>query len=91
MREAGVPAGKVYTAEDMMSDPHYAARENIVRVEDPEIGEIPMQNVVPKLTVTPGEVRWTGPTLGQHNEEVYGSLLGLDEDAMAALRERGTI
>jgi succinyl-CoA--D-citramalate CoA-transferase len=91
MREAGVPSGKVYTAEDMMSDPQYAARENIVSVEDPEIGEVPMQNVVPKLTETPGEVRWTGPTLGQHNEEVYGGVLGLDEEAIAALRERGTI
>ena len=91
MREAGVPAGKVYTAEDMMSDPHYAARENIVSVEDPEIGDVPMQNVVPKLTETPGEVRWTGPTLGQHNEEVYGGVLGLGEEEMAALRERGTI
>ena len=91
MREAGVPAGKVYTAEDMMSDPHYAARENIARVDDPEIGEVPMQNVVPRLTETPGEIGWTGPALGQHNEEVYGGLLGFDAAQMDELRERGTI
>ncbi|WP_235401453.1 CaiB/BaiF CoA transferase family protein [Rubrobacter aplysinae] len=91
MREAGVPAGKVYTAEDMLSDPHYAARENIVGVEDPEIGEVPMQNVVPRLTGTPGGVKWTGPALGQHNEEVYGGVLGLDGEELAALGERGVI
>ncbi|MDN5696882.1 MAG: CoA transferase, partial [Rubrobacter sp.] len=91
MREAGVPAGKVYTAEDMMSDPQYAARENIVGVEDPEIGEVPMQNVVPRLTETPGSIAWTGPALGEHNEEIYGGLLSLNEEEMNELRERGTI
>ena len=91
MRAAGVPAGKVYTAEDMMNDPHYAARENIVGIEDPEIGEVPMQNVVPRLTETPGSVDWTGPALGEHNEEVYGGLLDFGEDEMDGLRERGTI
>jgi succinyl-CoA--D-citramalate CoA-transferase len=47
MNEAGVPAGKLFTAKDMVEDPHYAARENVVTVEDPEIGPFPMQNVVP--------------------------------------------
>lgn len=91
MREAGVPAGKVFTAADMVEDPHYAARGNIVEVEDPEIGPFPMQNVVPRLTETPGEVRWTGPALGQHNEEVYGGLLGLGAEELAGLRERGLV
>ena len=91
MREAGVPAGKLYTAADMVSDPHYAARESITTVEDPEIGEVPMQNVVPRLTETPGEVRWTGPALGEHNEEVYGGVLALEERQRAELRERGVI
>src|ERR687885_580389 len=81
MREASVPAGKLFTAEDMLSDEQYAARQNIVEVEDPEIGPFPMQNVVPRLTETPGEVRWTGPKLGQHNDEVFKGLLGMsDED-----------
>lgn len=91
MREAGVPAGKVYTIADMVEDPHYAARENIVHVEDPEIGPVPMQNVVPRLTDTPGEVRWTGPALGQHNEEIYGGILGLSGKEQENLRERGVI
>ncbi|MDQ4126438.1 MAG: CoA transferase [Actinomycetota bacterium] len=89
--EAGVPTGKVFTAEDMVEDPHYAARENVITVEDPEIGAFPMQNVVPRLSETPGAVRWTGPTLGQHNEEIYGGLLKLGEEERAGLRERGIV
>ncbi|MGI9049083.1 MAG: CaiB/BaiF CoA transferase family protein [Rubrobacteraceae bacterium] len=91
MREAGVPAGKVFTAKDMLEDPQYAARENVVEVEDPEIGPFPMQNVVPRLSETPGEVRWTGPSLGEHNEEVYGKVLGLDKEELGGLRERGIV
>ena len=91
MKEAGVPAGKLYTAEDMLSDEQYAARGSIVEVEDPDIGPFPMQNVVPRLSETPGEVRWTGPKLGQHNEEVYEKVLGMDEEDLDALRERGII
>jgi succinyl-CoA---D-citramalate CoA-transferase len=91
LKEAGVPAGKVFTAKDMVEDPHYAARENVVTVEDPEMGPFPMQNVVPRLNETPGKVRWTGPALGQHNDEVYGEVLGLSEEEREALRERGVI
>ena len=91
MAGAGVPAGKVFTAADMVEDPQYAARENVVEVEDPEIGPFPMQGVVPRLTETPGGVRWTGPSLGQHNEEVFGGVLGLDADERGALRGRGIV
>ncbi|HKH75878.1 MAG TPA: CoA transferase [Rubrobacteraceae bacterium] len=91
MREASVPAGKLFTAKDMVEDPHYEARENVVTVEDPEIGPFPMQNVVPRLTETPGRVRWAGPALGQHNDEVYGELLKLSEEEQTGLRERGVV
>jgi succinyl-CoA---D-citramalate CoA-transferase len=91
LKEAGVPASKVFTAQDMLEDPHYAARENVVTVQDPKIGPFPMQNVVPRLIDTPGKVRWTGPALGQHNDEVYGEVLGLSEEEREALRERGVI
>lgn len=89
MAEAGVPSGKIFTAKDMMNDPHYAARENIVEVEDPEIGAVPMQNVVPRFCRTPGRVEHTGPALGEHNEEIYGDLLGIGEDERSGLSERG--
>ena len=91
MKEAGVPAGKVFTAKEMVEDPHYSARENVVEVEDPEIGPFPMQNVVPRLTETPGKVRWTGPALGQHNNEMYWKVLGLRKSELDGLRERGVI
>src|ERR687890_181808 len=91
MKEAGVPAGKLFTAEDMLSDEQYAARQNIIRVEDPEIGPFPMQNVVPRFSETPGEVRWTGPKLGQHNDEVFKEVLGMTEEDIDGLRERGIV
>ncbi|MDF2702904.1 MAG: succinyl-CoA:(R)-citramalate CoA-transferase [Rubrobacteraceae bacterium] len=91
MREASVPAGKLFTAEDMLSDEHYAARENIVEVEDPDIGPFPMQNVVPRLSETPGRVRWTGPNLGQHNHEVFRDSLGMSKEELDGLRERGIV
>jgi succinyl-CoA---D-citramalate CoA-transferase len=91
MKDAGVPAGKLFTAEDMLSDEQYAARDSIVEVEDPDIGPFPMQNVVPRLSETPGEVRWTGPKLGQHNDEIYVEVLGMGEEDVDAMRERGII
>jgi succinyl-CoA---D-citramalate CoA-transferase len=91
MREASVPAGKLFTAEDMLADEHYAARQNIVEVEDPEIGPFPMQNVVPRLSETPGRVRWTGPKLGQHNDEVFKEVLGMSEEELEGLRRRGIV
>lgn len=91
LHEAGVPAGKTYTAADMLADPHFAARRAVVRVPHPDFGEIPMQNVVPRLSATPGAVRWAGPALGEHNDEVYGQLLGLTEERRGKLAAEGVI
>jgi formyl-CoA transferase len=75
----------------MLADPHFAAREAIVEVPHPDFGPLPMQNVVPKLSVTPGAVRSAGPALGEHNEHVWGGLLGLGPDERARLREAAII
>lgn len=91
LHTAGVPAGRIYTAREMFADPHFAAREAIIRIAHPELGELPMQNVVPKLSATPGSVRHAGPELGQHNAEVYGRVLGLDHDQIAKLAHTGVI
>lgn len=88
---AGVPAGRTYTAPDMLADPHFAAREAIVRMSHPDFGSIPMQNVVPKLSDTPGKVARVGPELGEHTHEVYGELLGMDDVALSALQDDGVI
>ncbi|WP_432050543.1 CaiB/BaiF CoA transferase family protein [Verrucosispora sp. NA02020] len=75
LEQHGVPAGRVYTARDMLDDPQFQARESIVRVPDPELGPIPMQNVAPRLSATPGTIRWPGPALGAHDAEVRAALL----------------
>ncbi|WP_067814632.1 CaiB/BaiF CoA transferase family protein [Nocardia inohanensis] len=91
LHEGGVPAGRIYTARDMFTDPHFAAREAIIRLTHPELGELPMQNVFPKLSATPGQVRHPGPALGEHNTDIYTHLLGLDTDQLAKLTETGVI
>ncbi len=77
MEENGIACGGIYKAEEMLKDPHYAAREAIVNIAHKTLGSFPMQNVFPKLTRTPGEVRWIGPDLGEHNNEILGGLLGM--------------
>ena len=86
LHDGGVPAGRIFRAKDMFADPHFAARQAIVTVPHPDFGELPMQNAVPKLSATPGAVRSAGPALGEHNDEIYGGLLGLDGDERARLR-----
>ena len=76
MIAAGVPAGRVYDAEDMLTDPHFAAREALVTVPDAELGEIRMQGVFPKLSATPGGVRRPAPLgVGQDTADVLGRWL----------------
>jgi formyl-CoA transferase len=76
LEQHGVPAGRLYRAPEMLSDPHFQARESIVAVEDADLGLIPMQNVAPRLSQTPGSVRWPGPGHDQHRAEVLHEWLG---------------
>lgn len=87
----GIPAGKIYRAPDMMEDEHFAARQALVKVSHPKFPNLWMQNVFPKLSDTPGGVKWPGPEVGQHNAQVYGELLGFGRDQLAALSEEGVI
>lgn len=86
MDEHGVPAGQIYRAPEMLEDPHFAAREAIIKVLHPQFGELRMQNVVPKLSATPGAVRAPSPALGEHNDAVYLGLLGLERARYDALK-----
>ncbi|QNO26931.1 CoA transferase [Sphingopyxis sp. OPL5] len=77
MVEASVPAGRVFDAEDMLADPHFAARDALVTVPDAELGEIRMQGVFPKLSGTPGSVRRPAPlVVGQDTDDVLKRWLG---------------
>jgi len=91
LEEAGVPAGPIYTAVDIASDPHYEAREMIISVADPSLGgeRVRMQGIVPKLSETPGSVRHGAPVLGEHNDEIWGEILGAD--TLARLQARRVI
>lgn len=91
LNESGVPTGRIYRAPEMLEDPHFKIRESIVRLPHPEFGEIAMQNVAPKLSETPGGIRWIGPDLGQHNADVYEGLLGMSSEDLALLRAEGVI
>ncbi|TVQ48783.1 MAG: CoA transferase [Gammaproteobacteria bacterium] len=91
MDEHGIPAGGIYRAPEMLEDPHFKARQAIIEVMHPELGSLKMQNIAPKLSLTPGQVRAVGPELGQHNEEVYRGVLGYDDARLQSLRDQGII
>jgi crotonobetainyl-CoA:carnitine CoA-transferase CaiB-like acyl-CoA transferase len=88
--EADVPAGRIYSVADIVDDPHYAAREMILRTELPGDVTVKMPGITPKLSDTPGAVKWSGPTLGQHTDEVLTGL-GLQAGDIAELRRSGAV
>jgi succinyl-CoA--D-citramalate CoA-transferase len=91
MDKHGVPAGGIYTAKEMLEDPQFKARNDIIEVEDPNFGKMKMQNVFPFLSETSGGVDWTGPELGHHNSEVLEKLLGYTVEKIEQLKADGII
>lgn len=87
LHDHGVPAGRIFRAKDMFEDPHFAARHAIVTVPHPDFGDLPMHNATPRLSETPGGVRTAGPALGEHNDEIWGDLLGLPDAERVRLRD----
>ena len=87
----GIPASRVFRAPDMLEDPQFIAREAIVSVEHPVFGPVRMQNAFPKLSATPGQVRWPGPTLGQHTAEVLAARAGCTPERLTELKGLGVI
>lgn len=87
----GVPVSLVYDAADIFSDPQYKFRENIVEVPYKPLGSIKIPGIVPKFSETPGEIKWAGPELGEHNKEVYGEWLGLNDEDLQTLKNEGVI
>lgn len=91
MEKHGIPAGRIYRAPEMLADPHFKARQSIVTVMHKTFGELAMQNVAPRLSDTPGQVRHVGPELGEHNDEVLKGLLGLKPEEISKLTAAGVI
>jgi formyl-CoA transferase/succinyl-CoA--D-citramalate CoA-transferase len=87
--EHGVPAGRIFTAPDMLTDPQYLAREMVRRVTTAQGWEVPMTGIVPRFTATPGTIRHPGPRLGEHTDEVLRELLGIDAAELDDLRAAG--
>jgi Predicted acyl-CoA transferases/carnitine dehydratase len=83
MRQAGATVGPIYNIADAMTDPHFAEREIIVEAEDETFGTLPMHDIVPKMSGTPGVWRLPAPELGQHNADVLGEA-GLSAAEIAA-------
>ena len=90
LETAEVPAGKIYSAADIASDPHYQAREMLLATVLPGGASVTMPGIVPKLSETPGGVNWLGPTLGQHTGEVLDGL-GLDAEQIERLKAAGVV
>jgi formyl-CoA transferase/succinyl-CoA--D-citramalate CoA-transferase len=89
-----VPAGRIFTPADMVADPHYAAREMVLRLASSQGWSVPMTGVVPKFSATPGSVRTTGAQLGAHTRQVLTDLTdlaGADAGELASLERSGVI
>ncbi len=87
----GCPATKVYNAADIVADPQYAARDQVVTVETLAYGQVLQPGIVPRLTETPGRISSRAPTLGEHNIEVFQGILGLSAEEMTRLQAANVI
>jgi crotonobetainyl-CoA:carnitine CoA-transferase CaiB-like acyl-CoA transferase len=90
LKAADVPAGKIYSVRDMMTDPQFLAREMFEQHHFPDGTPVKLPAISPKLSATPGRTQWMGPTLGQHNDEVLASL-GYSAAQIAELRDGGVL
>jgi formyl-CoA transferase len=95
MLDAGVPAGPIYSAADIVDDAQYRERGMLethrVIVDGSEPVPVRFPGIVPRLDATPGQTRWLGPALGAHNDEIYQGLLGLGAAELAQLQSGGVI
>jgi len=90
LEKAEVPAGRIYSVADIVADPHYLARGMILDADLPGGASVKMPGIVPKMSDTPGNVNWQGPSLGQHTQAVLGDL-GLSEETIQRLKDEGVV
>ncbi|HEX7095784.1 MAG TPA: CoA transferase, partial [Acidimicrobiales bacterium] len=89
--EQRIPVAPVHDVPGLLADPQIRERGSLTVVEDPALGKVTLVTPSPRLSATPGRIRFTGPPPGAHNEEVYGELLGLDAAELARLSSAGVI
>jgi crotonobetainyl-CoA:carnitine CoA-transferase CaiB-like acyl-CoA transferase len=89
--EAKVPAARIYSVADIFQDPHYRDREMLVDVEDEVLGPVTVTGVVPKLSRTPGAVRWAGRDIGADTAQVLSEELGINDEDLRSLAKGGVI
>lgn len=89
--EVGAVCGPVYDAADIMADTQVLARDDVIEIDDPDLGKTRMVGVVPKVPEAPGSVRWAGPAMGAHNQEVFSGILGLSPAEIDGLRGAGVV
>ena len=90
-REGAVPSGPINSIADIFADPHFAARENMIKVKDERAGTLTVPNVVPRLSGTPGKVNHLGRKLGADNEAVFQELLGIGKEELKQLQKEGVV
>lgn len=91
LNEAAVPASRIYDMADIFGDPHYQARNMLVERNDPVLGQVTMANVVPRLSATPGQVKWAGRDTGEDTSDVLATELGLSSSEIEQLIEANVI
>lgn len=91
LEQHGVPAGQIYTAREMLSDPHYLARGMVQRVIAAQGWDVPVTGVVPRFTATPGTIRSAGPVLGADTLDVLTTIAGIGTDEVAELERLGLV
>lgn len=88
----GVVCGPIYAIDDIAQDPHFQARDMVMRMADPRFGDIAVPGIAPKLSETPSEIAWLGPDeIGGHNKAIYGDQLTLSDAELEQLEADGVI
>ena len=86
-----MPAASIYNVADIFADPHYRARDMLAEAPDPEWGSVTVTGVAPKLSATPGRIRWAGRETGVDTVSVLQGELGLDDEEIGSLAADGVV
>lgn len=90
-RKGGVPCAQIYSIKEIFEEPQYRARENLLHVNDPRVGDLVLPAALPRMSRTPSTLRHAGRALGADNESVYRELLRMTKDDLRGCAESGVI